>query len=138
MKIENHKLNWADIWVLRAIGISANSGEIDLVEIIAIADGINHAILTPEEFNNAVYRLKEHSLIKQNRKNLDLTNKATALLKKHENKSTNKQGELIEKELNVVSYSPEYNPNILEVPEEFVSKSIFNDAIEKYQRKYGF
>ena len=136
--MENHKLNWADIWVLRAIKMCTERGKYDLTEVIAIADGINHAILTSEEFNNGVYRLKEHELISQNDKALELTQSAHALFEKHQKKGIHKQGEAIEKELGVVRYGPGYNPNILEVPEEFISKGKFNNAVDQYQRQHSF
>lgn len=51
-------LNWADIWVLQSIHVASSSGCTPrMSDIIAMADAINHAIVTFEEFNNAVYKL---------------------------------------------------------------------------------
>ena len=136
--MSNHKLNWADIWVLRSIKMCTDSGKFDLSEVIAIADGINHAILTAEEFNNAVYRLKNNELLAQNGRSLELTELAIKIFEKHKNKSVHKQGKEIEKELGATEYGPGYDPNLLEVPEEFISKGRFNNAVGEYQRKYGF
>ena len=136
--MEKRIINWADIWVLQAIQNCTKDGDFDLVQVIAIADYINHAILAPEEFNNAVYKLKDNGLLHQSGDKLELTQKAQALFEKHENKSVHKLGSELQKELNAVTYGPGYNPNILVVPEEFVSKAEFNNAIKEYQRKYGF
>jgi len=133
MKTESNKINWADVWVLRAIRNCTIDGEFDLTEIIAIADFINHSILTSEEFNNAVYRLKQHRLIQQIGEALELTEEACLLFQKHKNKGVHKQGEALEKELNAVGYGPYYNPNALTVPEKFVSESVFKKAVQKYR-----
>jgi hypothetical protein len=132
------KLNWADIWVLKSIYVCIRDGDFDLSGVIAVADGINHAILTSEESNNAVYRLKTHALIEQDGSRLLLTKKAVTLFEKHEKKGVRRRGNTMEKELNVEGYSSGYDPNILDIPEEFVSKEKFKDAVKQYLDRNNF
>lgn len=53
----------ADAWVFAAIASDQPAAARELTEIIAIADGINHAILLEEEFTRAVGRLVAAGLI---------------------------------------------------------------------------
>jgi hypothetical protein len=131
------QLNWSDIWVLQSLRGSAGDHELDICSVIAIADAINHAVLTSEEFNNAIFRLEEAGLIVVSGKSVVLSSNALELFQKYEKQSVRKQAETLQKKLGAISYSAEYNPNILVVPKEFISKGRFNNAVHQYQRKYS-
>lgn len=48
--------NWSDAWLLLAVIYAGNAGA-TLERIIAVADGINHAIFNPEELESGLARL---------------------------------------------------------------------------------
>ena len=48
---------WSDAWLLLAIGYAARSRSGSLVDVIEMADGIQHAIPTLDEVNGAIGRL---------------------------------------------------------------------------------
>jgi hypothetical protein len=49
-----------------------------------------------------------------------------------------KQSESIQKFLGAEGWSEHYDPNILTVPDIYISKGNFNNAVQKYQKRYGF
>ena len=130
-------LFWSDIWVLQSLESTAGDNNLDIVSVVAVADAINHAVLTSEEFNNAIYRLEENGLINVNGKSVILPKKALELFQKHDKQSFQKQAEKLAEKLCAVRYSADYNPNTLVAPKEFISKGRFNNAVLQYQRKYS-
>lgn len=128
-------LNWADVWILQAIHMASVSGRApSLEDIIATADAINHAIVTFEEFNNAVYKLTNDGLLSITKEGLVLTDTAKALFSRYSRQSYLKQKESICKSLGVESWSKGYDPNVLTAPELYVSKGKFNGAVQSYRR----
>jgi len=135
----DYPLTWADIWLLQAIRISFSLVHAtNLESIIAHADGINHAVPTFAEFNNAVYKLMKNGLLSSNEGNLAITNTAQALFNKYPGQSYLKQNESIRKALGVEGYTDNYDPNIVTVPDLYISKGRFNNAVIRYQKGYGF
>jgi hypothetical protein len=128
-------LNWADIWVLQSIHTASRSGCASSVEgIIAMADVINHAIVTFEEFNNAVYKLTNNGFLSMTNEGLKLTDAAQALFKKYSGQSYLRQSESIRKLLGIEGWSNGYDPNSLTVPELYISKGRFNNAVQTYRK----
>ncbi|HEX8081399.1 MAG TPA: hypothetical protein VF557_14405, partial [Jatrophihabitans sp.] len=62
MTTENQGWQFADAWVFTAVAISGDSG-CDLTDLVAAADGINHAILTADEVSQGVGRLEASGLM---------------------------------------------------------------------------
>jgi hypothetical protein len=54
---------WSDAWILMAIAVASPNAPAQLAEIMEIADGINHALLTREELNGAIGRLGTAALV---------------------------------------------------------------------------
>lgn len=57
------QLLWSDVWVLYAMVLVAGDGRAELSSVIAAADMINHAIVTWDELNGALVRLRQHRLV---------------------------------------------------------------------------
>ena len=58
------KFNWSDAWLLLSV-IYAGSEGADLERIIAVGDGINHAIFNPDELESGLARLTSSGHIKE-------------------------------------------------------------------------
>src|SRR5687767_8133623 len=57
--------NWSDAWLLLAIIYSGRSGAATLERIIAVGDGINHAIFNPDELESGFARLTAGGYVKE-------------------------------------------------------------------------
>jgi hypothetical protein len=71
---------WSDAWLLLAIGCRLSLEWISLAELIATADGIQHAVPTFEEVDGALARLAERGLVKLGRNQVGLTPSGLDLL----------------------------------------------------------
>lgn len=60
---ETTQLRWSDAWLLAAIYQCSKEKPADLVEILAAADFINHALLNVEELRSGLFRLENAGLI---------------------------------------------------------------------------
>ena len=123
------KLKWSDVWILQAIRISVKDEKLDLAGLIAVADAINHAVPTSEEFNNAIYRLQQHGLVTTAANQISLTPKANELFTRTSGLSITGQRDFIEKALLGEKWSEKYDPNDLEAPLEFGTTVRFNNAV---------
>lgn len=56
------ELCWSDVWVLHSTLHCAKEGAAELSNVIAMADFMNHAIVTWEELNGAILRLRARGL----------------------------------------------------------------------------
>jgi hypothetical protein len=54
---------WSDAWIFQAIVIASHAAPARLSEILAAADGVNHALPTDDELHGAFARLTEDRLI---------------------------------------------------------------------------
>jgi len=131
--MEQSSLTWADIWVLQAIHVAQTSS---LEKIVAAADGLNHAVLTCTEFNNAIHNLVHAGLLSNAEQTISLTAAATTLLGKFSGQSYLKQAESIRAQLGVAGWSKDYDRNRLTAPESFVSKGRFNNAVQVYLSRH--
>lgn len=118
-------LNWSDIWVLNTLRITLrDDGTLDLPRFVAAADGINKAIMTSEEFNNGIHRLRAHGLLQ--------TDGDRIFLSKSGAKTPVKR---LEEKFEVTPWHSGYDCGRLKAPDEFISSDRFEDAIKAYQRK---
>ena len=62
---EATQLRWSDAWLLAAIYHCSKEKPAGLVEILAAADFINHAVLNLEELQSGLFRLEKAGLINQ-------------------------------------------------------------------------
>lgn len=58
------KFNWSDAWLLLSVIYAGGEGA-DLERIIAVGDGINHAIFNPDELESGFARLTSSGHIKE-------------------------------------------------------------------------
>ena len=131
------QLVWSDIWVLQALNSCTGEEELDISGLVAVADAINHSILTSEELNNSIYRLEQAELIGVDGKIVKLTSRASELFTKYAKQSIGRQSETLQKRLGALGYSSDYDPNTLIAPKEFVSKEQFDNAVQEYQQNFG-
>lgn len=54
---------WSDAWLFQAITIASHEKPASLTDIIAVADGVNHAMPTDDELHGAFARLSRGGLI---------------------------------------------------------------------------
>ena len=79
--------DFADAWVLTSIGVSHQPCE--LVDVIAAADGINHAVLMDTELETAISRLAGSDLVAIGAgPSFQLTERGADLLRRRDRKST--------------------------------------------------
>lgn len=62
---ETAELRWSDAWLLAAIYQCSKEKPADLVEMLAAADFINHAVLNMEELQSGLFRLENAGLIQR-------------------------------------------------------------------------
>jgi hypothetical protein len=62
---ETAELRWSDAWLLAAIYQCSKEKPADLVEVLAAADFINHAVLNVEELQSGLFRLENAGLIQR-------------------------------------------------------------------------
>jgi hypothetical protein len=74
---------WSDAWVLLASLRSQSSDGALLDEVIACADGLNHAILLLDEINHAVARLGKIGFVSIDGERLLVTDAGQAFCKRH-------------------------------------------------------
>ena len=71
---------WSDAWVLLAVGCRLSLDEISLRELIATADGIQHAVLTFDELDGGLTRLSSTGLLAVSDAGVGLTPAGLVLL----------------------------------------------------------
>lgn len=71
-------------WIFLAIGMANNNLPITFNSIIGVADGINHAVPTQQELQNAFKWLVNQQLVTKDGKKYRITDKGVHLLKKAE------------------------------------------------------
>jgi hypothetical protein len=81
MSSSHHRITFrrADSWLLYAIGLASRERRASLAEVIAAADAVNHAIMTFEEFDSALAKLKTAKLVVVRGKTFALSAKAKRL-----------------------------------------------------------
>jgi hypothetical protein len=132
--MENTNLTWADIWVLQSIYLAPSDDAMpELKDILGFADAVNHAVVTFEEINNALYRLGRKGLLNIEAEKYILTDQAHELINNYSKQSYLKQRESICKKLGVEGWSKDYDPNVLETPSIFISRDEYENAVNSYQ-----
>lgn len=58
-----HEFQWTDCWLLQAILASDKGEGSSFRDVVAMADGVNHALLTSEEMESGLARLAAAGLI---------------------------------------------------------------------------
>jgi len=76
--MSNEKTN---SWIFLAAGMSSNGLPITYKDVLLIADGINHAVPTHKELQNAFKWLLNHELISKEGKNIESQIKVFLCLK---------------------------------------------------------
>ena len=71
---------WADAWIFSALLVTRHPA--GLADLVGAADGINHAIPTPEEINGALDRLHAAGLVSRSDEQLAPTPAASELFER--------------------------------------------------------
>lgn len=74
-------------WIFLAVGMASNDSPITFNSVIDIADGINHAVPTHKELQNAFKWLLNQELLSKEGKKYRITDKGMTLLEKAESAS---------------------------------------------------
>lgn len=103
---------WSDAWLFLAIGYAAEHGDATLASVIAMADGIQHAIPTLDELNGAMGRLARAGLLVPDRERFVPTVDGWALLRQADAvRGTVFDAErTVEQLLGAAAWSPGYDP----------------------------
>ena len=72
--------SWADAWIFAALSVTRHPAA--LADLIGAADGINHAIPTPDEINGALNRLHAAGLVSRSGEQLAPTQIASELFER--------------------------------------------------------
>ena len=119
------KQRTVDAWMFLAIAISPrDAGPVGLSDLVAAADGVNHAIPTDDELRGGINRLIYGGLVSERGSAFDLTDAGEAMFAKVRSGSTRTEFERLERELDrlVDSDQPTWNP----------SAEAIRDAIDDY------
>ncbi len=81
------KLETTNSWIFLAVAMASSESATTINGIIGIADGINHAVPTQKELQNAVGWLLKQELISKEGKKYQLTDKGLVLFKEGDAKS---------------------------------------------------
>ena len=103
---------WPDAWLLTAIGCRLSVDEVSLAELIARADGIQHAVPTFDEMDGGLARLREAGLVNLNGLCVRLTPAGLELLARSASprKPLLAWQEDLERELRAAPWSRSYDP----------------------------
>ena len=94
------KQRTVDAWLFLAIAISPRDADaVGLSDLVAAADGINHAILTEDELRSGINRLLHAGLVSEHESAFDLTDDGEATFAKVRSGSVRTEFERLEREL---------------------------------------
>ena len=94
------KQRTVDAWMFLAIAISPrDAGPVGLSDLVAAADGVNHAIPTDDELRSGINRLIYAGLVSEHGSAFDLTDAGKAMFAKVRSGSIRTEFERLEKEL---------------------------------------
>jgi hypothetical protein len=138
---ETPQLRWSDAWILAAIYQCSKEKPADLVEILAAADFINHAVLNVEELQSGLFRLEKAGLIVEAKTPLTFqcTPEALAKIKSllREPKTPLQLWKELESSLGVVRWMPgeaiPHPANAHHYPG--LTALIYQEAVDKYLKR---
>jgi hypothetical protein len=81
-EILEKKFAFSDAWMFASLSLMGNSGNLDLCQLIAAGDGLNHAILTEKEIKLGLRQCQVWGLITINNRHYQLTKPAKILAQK--------------------------------------------------------
>jgi len=94
------KQRTVDAWMFLAIAISPrDAGPVGLSDLVAAADGVNHAIPTEDELRGGINRLIYAGLVSEYGSAFDLTDAGEAMFAKVRSGSTRTEFDRLEREL---------------------------------------
>jgi len=94
------KRQTVDAWLFLAIAISPRDAKpVGLSDLVAAADGVNHAILTEDELRSGINRLLHAGLVSEHDSAFDLTEAGEAMFAKVRSRSVRTRFERLAREL---------------------------------------
>lgn len=123
---------WSDAWLFLAIGFAASHRRASLGEVITTADGLQHAVITRDELNGGIGRLKRAGYISYTQDGLTVTTLGRTLFLESARAATThgKRQAEIERALSAVPWSPDwFSAQALNGELEVISLDTYNEAI---------
>ena len=129
--------NWSDTWLLLAV-IYAGSGGATLERIIAVGDGINHAIFNPDELESGLARLTSGGYIKEKNGVFSATAQVMRAYAKTTSprRAIHKELEDMEKLIGAVSPTSK-QPHTNKLKYAGFSKEAYAEAVSRYIEGFG-
>lgn len=128
---------WSDAWVFAALrGASDDAGDVDFSKLIAVADMLNHAIVTAEEVRQALTRLHGSGLVEVIGSRVTSTSLATTL---HEKIAGARGGlfSIVENALRVLNSPRTGLPVVPGAPDTaFVTDDFMKEAYDRYLGRF--
>jgi hypothetical protein len=94
------KQRTVDAWMFLAIAISPrDANPVSLSDVVAAADGVNHALTTEDELRSGINRLLHAGLVSEHESAFDLTDAGEAMFAKVRSGSLRTEFERLEREL---------------------------------------
>ncbi|MDP6705860.1 MAG: hypothetical protein QF893_05915 [Alphaproteobacteria bacterium] len=136
--MEAPTLTWSDVWLLRAVhAYHGRETAPTIEEILAAADGINHAVMTYAELTGGAHRLEAAGLLNRAGEFLTPTAEAERLFHKHRRLGAHRLPEALKKELGVAPPSKNDHPHAMPADlDPFISRDRFDAALETYRRRW--
>lgn len=137
MRKKKIECNWSDAWLLLAI-IYAGSRGATLERIVAVGDGINHAIFNPDELESGLARLTSSGYIKEKNGIFSVTSKVLRAYAKSTSprRAIHKELDDMEKLIGAASPSSK-QPQINNLKYAGFSKESYEEAVDRYLQRSG-
>ncbi len=136
MKKEINYFNFSDSWVFNTLfAYDLNFKKVNLVNIIAYGDALNHSIFNPEEIREGIEKLVNKNLIEINEEKIKLTEIAEKIKNKIMNKNVPFFNRIEKTLLEINKLNKETNKLELnkKVNLEFLNDSKFEIAYKEYK-----
>ena len=126
------QFSWADAWILLSIiYASRESGRATLRDIIAVADGIQHAVLNYGEADEGLARLIDAGHVVRDGADFRATEGVLSAYKAFSKRGVREQERELERFLGAAPWSPEYRP-LADSSGRAVSRQDFDTAVQSY------
>lgn len=100
VKMHAMKQRTIDAWMFLAIAISPRDADpVGLSDLVAAADGVNHALVTEDELRGGLNRLLHAGLVSEQESAFDLTAAGEAMFDKVRSRSVRTEFQRLEREL---------------------------------------
>jgi hypothetical protein len=129
---------WSDAWLLLAVNAAEREGAASLQAVIASADAIQHAIISPEELSGGVARLRAAGFLDVSPGRLSVTPAGRALLGRADRRTYSAALAALETLLEAAPWSGEYRPEHAASDQASgISTIEYDAAVDAYTSRLG-